>query len=72
MENLALKSLFIIPILFIVDYMIMIMVGSISYVLGFTSNFKSIAMVVLFISIVAFIIALIPDIKNIFRKHKLD
>ncbi len=70
MENLALKSLFIIPILFIVDYMVMIMVGSISYLLGFTSNFRSVALVVILVSLVAFIIVLIPDIKTIIRKHK--
>jgi len=72
MEHLALKTLFIIPILFIVDYMVMIMVGSISYLFGFTSDFTSIGKIVILISLVAYILALIPDIKALVKKHKLS
>jgi hypothetical protein len=63
MENLALKSLFLIPVIFIVDYMLMLMVGSISHLLGFTFSFSSIGVVVILISFVVFIIALSPEIK---------
>lgn len=70
MENLALKSLFVIPIIFIVNYMVMLMVGCISYLLGFTSNFGSIGMVVIPISLVVFIMALTPEIKALLKKRK--
>jgi hypothetical protein len=72
MEHLALKSLFIIPVLFIVDYMVMIMVGSISYLFGFTSDFSSVGKIVILISLVAFILALIPEIKALVKKHNLS
>jgi hypothetical protein len=71
MENLALKSLFIIPILFIVDYIVMIIVGSISYLLGFTNDFSSVGRVVLLISLVIFIMALAPEVKALVRKRKI-
>ncbi|MGZ0016646.1 hypothetical protein [Yeosuana sp. AK3] len=69
MGNLALKSLFIIPVLFIVDYMVMLMAGSISHLLGFTSSFSSIGMIVILISLVVFIMALIPEIKVLVKKR---
>ncbi|WP_166961376.1 hypothetical protein [Yeosuana marina] len=68
MENLALKSLFIIPVLFIADYMVMLMVGSISHLLGFTTSFSSIGMVVILVSLVVFIMALTPEIKALIKK----
>ncbi len=68
MENLALKTLFIIPVLFIVDYMVMLMVGSISHLLGFTTSFRSIGMVVILVSLVVFIMALAPEIKALMKK----
>ncbi len=70
MENLALKSLFIIPILFIADYMVMIMAGSIGYLFGFASNFTGVGKVVILISLVVFIMALTPDIKALVKKNK--
>ena len=72
MQDLALKSLFIIPILFIVDYMVMIMVGCVSSLFGFTSNFSSIGKIVILISLVVFVMALIPDIKALFKKHNVS
>lgn len=69
MENLALKSLFIIPVLFIVDYMVMILAGSISHLLGFTPGFINIGLVIILISLVVFIMALIPEIKALVKKH---
>ncbi len=72
MENLALKMLFIIPILFIVDYMVMIMLGCISCLFGFTSNFSSVGKIVMLISLVVFIMALIPDIKALFKKPSVS
>ena len=70
MENLALKSLFIIPVLFIADYMVMIMVGCISYLFGFTSNFTGIAKVVILISLVVYVMALTPEIKALVKGSK--
>lgn len=69
MENLALKSLFIIPVLFIVDYMVMLMAGSISHLLGFTAGFNSIGLVVILISLVVFMMAISPEIKALVKKH---
>ena len=72
MENLALKTLFIIPILFVVDYMVMIMVGCISCLFGFTSDFSSVGKIVMLISLVVFIMALTPEIKALFKKHNVS
>ncbi len=72
MGNLALKMLFIIPILFFVDYIAMIMVGCISCLLGFTCNFSSIGLIIMLISLVVFILALLPDIKSLFKKHTVS
>lgn len=72
MESLALKTLFVIPILFIVDYMAMIMVGCISYLFGFTSNFISVGKVVMIISLVVLIMALATEIKALVKKRKVS
>ena len=72
MGNLALKMLFIIPIIFFVDYMAMIMVGCISCLLGFTCNFSSIGLIIMLISLVVLIMALLPDIKALFKKPSVS
>ena len=69
MENLAIKSLLIIPVLFIADYMVMLMVGSISHLLGFAASFRSIGMVVILVSLVVFIMAITPEFKALIKKH---
>jgi hypothetical protein len=72
MANIGLKALLIIPIIFIVDYMVMIMVASISYLFGFTSDFSSVGKIVILISLLAFILAFVPDIKATLKRHKLS
>ncbi|MDX1830448.1 MAG: hypothetical protein R3342_12990 [Lutibacter sp.] len=72
MESLTLKSLFLIPVLFIVDYMIMILAGSVSYIFGFNFSFSSIGSIVLLVSFVLLFLALVPDIKALIKKHKLS
>ena len=72
MKNLALKILLIIPVLFVVDYMVMIMVGSISYLFGFTYDFATVGKIVILISVVMFVLALVPDVKTIIKELKLS
>ncbi len=75
MKDIVLKSLFIIPALFFVDYIIMIAIGCISCYLGSTSEFYecsfcNIGKFVLLASIIALIALLIPDVKALFSNHK--
>lgn len=77
MKNIALKSLFLIPAIFFVDYIVMIIIGCVTCYLGATSGFYDCAFcdigkIVLAASLVIFIIVLIPDIKSLFSKNKRD
>jgi hypothetical protein len=77
MKNIALKSLFLIPVIFFIDYIILIVIGCVTYYLGCTSAFYectycNIAKFVLAASIILFIIAIIPDIKSLLSKPKKD
>lgn len=77
MKNIALKSLFLIPAIFFVDYIIMIVIGCVTCYLGFTSDFYdctfcNIGKIVIAASILLFIVAMIPDIKSLFNKPKKD
>ncbi len=75
MKNIALKSLFLIPAIFFVDYIIMIIIGCVTCYLGCASDFYdctfcNIGKFVLAASLILFIVALIPDIKSLFNKKK--
>ena len=77
MKNIALKSLFLIPALFFVDYIIMIIIGCVTCYLGcatdfYECSFCNIGKIVLAVSLVVFIVALIPDIKSLFNKRKKE
>lgn len=77
MKNIALKSLFLIPALFFVDYIIMIIIGCVTCFLGCTTDFYecsfcNIGKIVLAVSLVAFIVALIPDVKSLISKPKAE
>lgn len=73
MKNIALKSLFLVPALFFVDYIIMMIIGCVTCYLGcatefYDCTFCNIGKFVLAISIILFITALIPDIKTLLKK----
>ena len=73
MKNIALKSLFLIPALFFVDYIVMIIIGCVTCYLGAASGFYdcafcNIGKIVLAVSLIVFIAALIPDIKSLLSK----
>ena len=73
MKNIALKSLFLIPAIFFVDYIIMITIGCITCYLGAASGFYdcafcNIGKIVLGVSLILFVVALIPDVKSIISK----
>ena len=74
MKNVVLKSLFILPLIAFVDYVIMIMVGCASQFFGTTTNFYectfcTIGKSVFVVSILAFLVIVFLDIKSI-KKEK--
>lgn len=76
MKDIVLKSLFLIPALFFVSYIFMIVIGCVTCYLGFTSDFYecsycNIGKFVLAAAFVAFIVALIPDVKALINKHRM-
>lgn len=75
MSGLALKSLFLLPLIFIVDYILMILIGCVSCYFGAVSDFYecsyySIGKFVLLVSAILFVAVLFPDIKSLFKKPK--
>jgi hypothetical protein len=75
MLGLALKSLFLLPLIFIVDYIIMILIGCVSCYFGAATDFYecsycSIGKFVLLVSAILFVVVLFPDIKSLFKKPK--
>ena len=75
MLGLALKSLFLLPLIFIVDYIIMILIGCVSCYFGaatdfYECSFCTIGKFVLLGSAIFFVIVLLPDIKSLFKKPK--
>lgn len=77
MNTLILKSLFLLPLFFIVDYIIMIIVGCVSCYFGAAANFYEcsfcdIGKFVLLISGIVFIALLLPDIRSLFNKPKVS
>jgi hypothetical protein len=74
MKDIALKSLVILPLIAFVDYIIMIVVGCTSNLIGSTDNFYectfcAIGKVVLAISVLAYVSMLIFEVK-IFSKNR--
>jgi len=77
MNTLILKSLFLLPLFFIVDYIIMIVVGCATCYFGAATNFYECAFCdigkfVLLISAILFVALLLPDIKSLFKKPKVS
>ncbi len=75
MHNILLKSLFLIPLIFIVDYVIMIILGCVTCYFGASTNFYecsfcTIGKFVLLVSAILFIAAIFPDIRSLFNKPK--
>ena len=68
MTNLGLKILLIIPVIFIVDYMVMIMVACINHLFGLTYDFVSGGKIIMLISLIVFLIAIAPNFKQLFKK----
>ena len=77
MKTIALKSLFLIPALFMFDYILMMVIGCVACYLGYAADFYecafcNIGKTVLAVSLVALIVALIPDVKSMMHKPKVD
>jgi hypothetical protein len=77
MLSLALKSLFLLPLIFIVDYIVMILIGCVSCYFGaatdfYECSFCTIGKFVLLISAILFIAILFPDIKSLFKKPRVS
>jgi len=75
MKDIALKSLVILPLIAFVDYIIMIVVGCTSSLIGSTDNFYectfcTIGKVVLAISVLAYVSMLIFEVKMFAKNRK--
>lgn len=73
MKDIVLKSLMLIPLLIFIDYVIMILVGCTSCLLGFTNDFYSctyciIGGIIIGISAITYGVFIFPDVKLLFRK----
>jgi len=76
MKNIALKSLVFLPLLFFVDYLIMMIIGCTTCLFGFTNNFYNctyciIGKSLLALSLIVYILIILPDLKSLVRNLKL-
>ncbi len=77
MKNIGFKSLVFLPVLFFVDYLIMVIIGCTSSLFGFADNFYNgafctIGKLVLVVSLVGFVLIIIPDLKSLVKNLKLN
>ena len=77
MKNIAFKSLVFLPLLFFVDYLVMIIIGCTSSLFSFTDNFYNgafctIGKSVLALSLIGYILIIAPDIKSLVKNLKLN
>lgn len=77
MKNMALKSLFFLSVIAMVDYMLMILVGCISNYAGcsttyFECTFCTIGKSIIAISTILLIFLMLPDFKSMGAKPKSD
>lgn len=77
MKNILVKSLVFLPLLFFVDYLIMMIIGCTTCLFGFTENFYSctyciIGKSLIAISLVVFTIIIFPDLKSLVKNLKLN
>ena len=77
MKNVAFKSLVFLPILFFVDYLIMVIIGCASSLMGFADNFYNgafctIGKSVLVLSLIGYVLIILPDLKSLVKKTKIN
>jgi len=77
MKNIVLKSLVFLPLLFFIDYLIMMIIGCTSCLFGFTDNFYNctycyIGKSLIAISLVFFAAIITPEIKSLIKKLKVS
>lgn len=77
MKNVALKSIFLLSVIVMVDYLLMILVGCISDYAGCTTTyfectFCTIGKFVIAISAIVFMFLMMHDFKSIVAKPKSD
>ena len=77
MKNIAFKSFVFIPLLFFVDYLIMIIIGCTSSLFSFADNFYNgtfctIGKSVLALSLIGYILIIAPDLKSLVKKLKIN
>lgn len=76
MKNIAFKSLVFLPVLFFVDYLIMIIIGCTSSLFGFANAFYNgafctIGKSVLVLSLIGYVLIIMPDLKSLVKNLKL-
>ncbi len=74
MKTLLLKSVFLLAAFVMIDYLIMIIVGCVSGIIGFSADyyectFCEIGKTLLLISSIVFIAIIAPDIKSVIKSH---
>jgi len=77
MKNIAFKSFVFLPLLFFVDYLIMIIIGCTSSLFNFTDNFYNgtfctIGKSVLVLSFIGYVLIIAPDLKSVIRNLKIN
>ncbi len=73
MKNVVLKSLFLLPIIFFIDYVVMVTLGCTTCFLGFSGAFYDCTYCIIgkslfIVSVIAFLYALSGDFKSAFNK----
>ena len=77
MKNIAFKSIVFLPLLFFVDYLIMIIIGCASSLFSFADNFYNgtfctIGKSVLALSFIGYVLIITPDLKSLVKNLKLN
>lgn len=77
MKNILIKSFVFLPLLFFVDYLIMMVIGCTTCLFGFTDNFYNctycyIGKSLIALSFVIFAIIITPDLKSLLKKPKVS
>ena len=77
MKNIAFKSFVFLPLLFFVDYLIMIIIGCASSLFSFADNFYNgtfctIGKSVLALSLIGYVLIIGPDLKSLVKNLKIN
>lgn len=74
MKNILFKILLLIPLLFFIDFMLMMVLGCTTCAFGFTSTFYNctyctIGKIIVGLSLIIIILAILPDLRKLFNNR---